>query len=98
MTAKEIITKFQNIGDAELSLADTQWLIQNIDKAINEAKNSSQPEPPDPQKIAEEFEHKFVFKYILSSDGWTWKNKDMHYNEIIEFINTKLREVSNFSA
>ena len=54
MTAKEIITKFQNIGDAELSLADTQWLIQNIDKAINEAKNSSQPEPPDPQKIAEE--------------------------------------------
>lgn len=46
-------------------------------------------------KIAEEFEHKFVHKYILSSDGWSWKNKDMHYNEIIEFINTKLREVSN---
>lgn len=39
MTGKEIITKFHNIGDAELSLADTQWLIQNIDQAIREKES-----------------------------------------------------------
>jgi len=54
-TGKEIITKFHSIGDAELSLADTQWLIQNIDKAINSTKQAGQVEPevilpkPNPQ-------------------------------------------------
>lgn len=44
-TGKGIITKFHSIGDAELSLADTQWLIQNIDKAINSTKQAGQVEP-----------------------------------------------------
>lgn len=52
-TGKEIITKFHSIGDAELSLADTQWLIQNIDKAINSTKQAGQVEPEVMVKLAD---------------------------------------------
>ena len=67
MTGKEIITKFHSIGDAELSLADTQWLIRNIDEAINKAKTPVMP------KIAEIPKNKLLLETVFVNRNNKWE-------------------------
>lgn len=58
----------------ELSLADTQWLIQNIDKAINSAKQAGQVEPEVMLKLADILQ-------ILDDEEYT---VSVHSNDTID--------------
>lgn len=41
MTTRDILKRFQQISDADLSLADIQWLTRTINEAIEEAQGET---------------------------------------------------------
>jgi hypothetical protein len=101
MTAKEIITKFHSIGDAELSLADTQWLIKNIDDAIREAQRQVSVEPEVKVQIAEIID-KLITGNEIAKLKYLDKNPEMYIRcqggiTSLNILKKKLQE-SNLSA